>query len=54
MIKYKNETPVSCWAKGDVYEQQSHDTKSEHPNPQMMRDKWINLNGSWELKLITA
>ena len=21
--------------------------KSEHPNPQFMRDDWINLNGEW-------
>ena len=25
--------------------------RSEHPNPQMLRDEWINLNGTWEFEI---
>ena len=25
--------------------------RSEHPNPQAMRDKWLCLNGEWEFEI---
>lgn len=43
------ELTLRSWS--DVASESSAIPRPEYPRPQMVRDRWVNLNGRWEFEI---